>query len=59
MVKNLPFNAGYMSSIPGQGTKIPRALEQLSPYAAAPESTHHNWGIRAPQPKIPHDATKI
>ena len=30
MVKNLPANAGDASSIPGPGTKIPQALEQLS-----------------------------
>ena len=26
MVKNLPYNAGDVGSIPGQGTKIPHAL---------------------------------
>ena len=30
MVENLPCNAGDVSSIPGQGTKIPHALGQLS-----------------------------
>ena len=30
MVKNLPCNAGDMGSIPGQGTKIPHAAEQLT-----------------------------
>ena len=30
MVKNLPCNAGDVGSIPGQGTKIPQAAEQLS-----------------------------
>ena len=30
MVKNLPCNAGDMGSIPGQGTKIPHTVEQLS-----------------------------
>ena len=30
MVKNLPFNAGDMGSIPGQKTKIPDASGQLS-----------------------------
>ena len=29
MVKNLPYNAGNVSSIPGQGTNIPCAMEQL------------------------------
>ena len=35
LVKNSPFNAGDMDSIPAQGTKIPYATEQLSP--------HHNY----------------
>ena len=30
MVKNLPYNAGDMGSIPGPGTKIPHAVGQLS-----------------------------
>ena len=30
MVKNHPCYAGARSSIPGQGTKIPHAAEQLS-----------------------------
>ena len=30
-VKNPPSNAGDVSSIPGLGTKIPRATGQLSP----------------------------
>ena len=34
VVKNLPCNAGDMGSIPGQGTKIPHALEHLSLRAA-------------------------
>ena len=29
-VKNLPCNVGAMGSISGRGTKIPRAMEQLS-----------------------------
>ena len=29
-VKNPPCHAGYEGSIPGRGTKIPRASEQLS-----------------------------
>ena len=29
MVKNLPCNAGDMGLIPGQGIKIPVAMEQL------------------------------
>ena len=34
-VKNMLYKAGDTGSIPGQGTKIPHALEQLSP--------HHNY----------------
>ena len=37
MVKNLPSSAGDTSSIPGQGTKIPHALEQLSLQAVITE----------------------
>ena len=39
-VKNLPGNAGDVGSIPGQGTKIPHAKEQLSPRAPTTESVH-------------------
>ena len=35
VVKNPPYNAGDMGLIPGQGTKIPYAVGQLSP--------HHNY----------------
>ena len=34
VVKNLPFNAGGMGSIPGWGMKIQHAARQLSPSAA-------------------------
>ena len=37
VVKNPPCNAGDTSSIPGQGTKISHAAEQLSQNAAARE----------------------
>ena len=30
MVKNQPYKAGDAGSIPGQGTKIPHAVGQLS-----------------------------
>ena len=33
VVKNLPPNAGSAGLIPGQRTKIPHALGQLSPFA--------------------------
>ena len=32
-IKKVPCNAGDMGSIPGQGTKIPYAMGQLSPCA--------------------------
>ena len=38
VVKNLPCSAGDMGSIPGQGTKIPCALEQLSPRSTTMEA---------------------
>ena len=33
VVKNPPWNEGDMESVPDQGTKIPHAMEQLSPCA--------------------------
>ena len=40
MVKNLPCNAGDTGSIPRQGTRIPHAMEQLSPHATNTEPTY-------------------
>ena len=41
--KNPPFKVGDMGLIPGQGTKIPHAVRQLSPHATTREkSMHHN-----------------
>ena len=37
VVKNLPANVGGMGSIPGLGTKIPHAAEQLNPWATTTE----------------------
>ena len=37
VVKNPPYNAGDAGLIPGQGTKIPHAVEQLSPHATTTE----------------------
>ena len=37
VVKNPPYNEGDASSIPGQGTKIPHAMGQLSPCATTTE----------------------
>ena len=38
VVKNLPSNAGDLGSIPGQGTKIPNAVRQLSPHSTTREA---------------------
>ena len=38
--KNPPCNAGHAGSILGQGTKIPHAIEQLSPYTATAEPVY-------------------
>ena len=59
VVKNLPCNAGDVGSIPGQGTKIPPAAEQLSPCPRITEPMHHNLRVRAQQSKISPDATKV
>ena len=40
--KNPPCNAGDVGSIPGNETKIPHAVEQLSPLATTRESVSHN-----------------
>ena len=40
VVKNPPSNAGDMSLIPGRGTEIPCAVEQLNPRATTRESVH-------------------
>ena len=41
-VKNPSCNVGDMSSIPGQGTKIQHAMEQLSPWAVTTEPVCQN-----------------
>ena len=38
MVKNLSSKAGDMGSIPGWGTKIPAAMEQLNPHTTTREA---------------------
>ena len=43
VVKNPPYNAGDAGSIPGQGTKIPHAVEQLSLHATTTEPMCHNY----------------
>ena len=40
VVKNLPFNAGYVGLIPCWRTKIPHATGQLSQHTATKESPH-------------------
>ena len=47
VVKTPPSNAGSEGSIPGWGTKIPHATEQLSLRATTTEPIHS--GARAPQ----------
>ena len=49
MVENPPSNVGDMGLIPGQGTKIPHAVGQLSPCAATTEPADHNQKARVPQ----------
>ena len=56
MVENPPCNAGDMSSIPGQGTKIPHAMGKLRSRATTTESTHS--GAVCPKEKIPHGKRK-
>ena len=55
-VKNPPCNAEDVGSIPGQGAKIPHAVEQLSLRAttAAPVCS----GAREPQLESQHTTTK-
>ena len=48
---NLPANAGDMGSIPGQGTKIPHAAQQLSLQATTREISvwlHYQCGHKHP-----------
>ena len=42
VVKNPSCNAGDSGSIPGQGTKNPHAMGQLSPRATTTEPMCHN-----------------
>ena len=47
-VKNLPWNAGDLGSIPGWGTRIPHAEEHLSLRAATAEPAHHDEPVHEP-----------
>ena len=49
MVENLPFIAGDVGSIPGQGTKISHALGQLGPFVTTRE---HVLQLRSDAAKI-------
>ena len=49
VVQNPPCNAGGVGSIPGRGTKIPRAMEQLSLFTPTRESMCHNERSRMTQ----------
>ena len=42
MVENLPDNVEDVGLIPGQGTKIPHAVGQLSPCATTREPAGHH-----------------
>ena len=42
MVKNLPYNAGDVGSIPGRGTGIPHATGQLGLHTTTAELVHLN-----------------
>lgn len=47
VVKNLSAIAGDPSSIPGLGSKIPRAMGQLSPCATTRKPIWYNYRARA------------
>ena len=57
-IKNLPCNAGDAGLIPGQGTKMPHAREQLTPCTATKEPEHHSLKSPRAATKIPCAATK-
>ena len=48
VIKNLPSNAGDLGSIPGRGTKSPRAVGQLSARTPTTEPVHSG----APSPQL-------
>lgn len=47
-----------MGSIPGQGTRVLRAMEQLGP-STTTELMHHNLSVCALQQKISRDTVRI
>ena len=52
VVDSLPVNAGYTDWILAPGTKIPRALEQLSPSTTTTEPTCRNYQLLCPEPVL-------
>ena len=58
VVKNPPASAGDTGLIPGLGTKILHAAEQLNPYTATTEPPCYG-GAHGLQQKIPHNAMLI
>ena len=58
VIKNLSYEVQGIGLIPGWGTKILHATEQLSPHTAATEPLSHNQRICSPQQNVLHDATK-
>ena len=57
-VKNLPCITGDESSTPGQGTKIPHALEQLSLHVTTRDSLCTTTKEPHVATRIPHSASK-
>ena len=49
VINNPPSNAGDVGLIPGRGTKIPHATEQLSQNTVTAEPSHHYWRVYEPQ----------
>ena len=56
VVKILPYNVGGTGLIPGQGTNIPCAVEQVSLYTTCTEPM--NYGTHEPQLESLRTATK-
>ena len=56
MIENLPHNAGDEGLIPSWKTKIPHAMEQLSPHPATTEPAHS--GACVPQLESPYTTVK-
>ena len=53
LVENLPCSAGYVSPVPGAGTKISHAAGQLSPCATATEPELQSPGAATAEPASP------